>query len=129
MGKWTEYNAEQGVTEVNAFDEEDGTLIVHKEQDVQGLLDRNKELANSGATDIGIKKGLWHYASIPLTVQYELLKKGINITRREDYPKLYDEINRNYPYLKTTNKSHSLGRKNSRKPENSTNRGPYVIVR
>jgi hypothetical protein len=128
MDKWTEYNPDHGVTETNEITE-DGKVIVHKTQDVQSLLDRNKELANTKATDIGIKKGLWHYANIPLTVQYELLKKGINIARREDYRKLYDEINSNYPYLKTTSKTHSIGRNKQQKPETSTPRGPYVIVR
>lgn len=127
MDKWQEYNPEHGVTEENTFTE-DGTLIVHKTQDVESLLDRNKELANSKATDIGIKKGLWHYASIPLTVQYELLKKGINITRKEDYKKALDEINANYPHLKTTHKTHSIGHKRLPSQETSTPRGPYVIV-
>lgn len=128
MDKWIEYNPDHGVTETNVMTE-DGKVLVHKTQDVQALLDRNKELANTKATDIGIKKGLWHYASIPVTVQYDLYKKGINIARREDYKKLLDEINANYPHLKTTHKTHSIQRNSALKAATSTQRGPYVIVR
>jgi hypothetical protein len=128
MDKWVEYDPVTGVKEENEM-AEGGGVIVHKSEDVEGLLDRNKELANSGATNEGIKKGLWHYASIPLTVQYELLKKGINIARREDYKKLFDEINANYPYLKTTMKTHSLKHNKPQSQETSTQHGPYVIVR
>ena len=132
MDKWVEYDAYTGVTEVNYSSDDDDNVVVQKFQDVQPLLDRNKEVANSGAADIGIKKGLWHYASIPVTVQYELLKKGINIHDPEDARRMFDEINRNYPHLKTTRKTHAIGLnrpKSSPSAENSTPPGPYVIVR
>ena len=88
---------------------EDGSVTVHKMQDVEGLIDRNKELANSGATNIGIRKGFWHYASIPLAVQYEMLiKHGVNVQNKNHYPRLFALINEHYPYLKTTTKHHSL---------------------
>lgn len=134
MDKWIDYNPKTGVRETTYASDEDNSLIVRKEQDVSGLLDRNLELRNSRATDIGIKKGLWHYASIPLTVQYELLKKGLSIFRRQDWRAIFDEINRNYPNLKTTDKTHSLGPKykklsDSSPPETSTKPGPSLIVR
>ena len=129
MSRWTEYDPLHGVQETNIADGETGQLIVHKVQDVEGLLDRNKAMQATGATDIGIKKGLWHYASIPLTVQYELLKKGINVHSRLDRAKLLDEINSNYPYLKTTTKTHSLRRKRSTTPETTTPPGPALIIR
>ena len=89
---------------------EDGsqmTAVVEHVQDVQPLLDRNSELANLGATDAGIKRGLWHYASIPLTVVVELRNKGINVYNRDHQKRVFQEINQNYPYLKTTHKFHS----------------------
>ena len=129
MSKWKEYDPLTGVVETNVADGETGQLTVHKSQDVEGLLERNKVLRNSGATDIGITKGLWHYASIPLTVQYELLKKGINVHDRLDRAKLLDELNSNYQYLKTTNKTHSLRRKRGTTPETTTPRGPALIIR
>src|SRR5687768_17121496 len=97
MQKWLEYDPVTGVQETNYASDDDNRLIVTKQEDVQPLLDRNAELRNSKATDIGIKKGLWHYASIPVTVQYELLKKGINIHRLEDHARMFAEIEANYP--------------------------------
>lgn len=83
----------------------------------------------TGATDIGIKKGLWHYATIPLVVQYELLKKGINVHSKSDRGRVLDEINANYPHLKTTRKTHSLKRNKPSTEATTTPRGPFVIVR
>ena len=109
MSKWVEYDPWTGTTETNVADDDDGTITVHKEQDVTELLDRNADLRNTGAADNGIKKGLWLYASIPLAVQYEMLTKhGINIHNKDHWPRMFELINTDYPYLKTTNKTHAL---------------------
>jgi hypothetical protein len=109
MSRWVDYNPHSGLTEVNDYDEETGILAVTKQQDVQDLVDATKAIANSGATDVGIKKGLWHYCSIPLGVQYELLTKyGINIHDRNHWPRMFSVINADYPYLKTTHKKHEM---------------------
>lgn len=129
MGKWYEKNPHTGIREVNEFQEESGKLVVTKTEDVEPLLDRNAELRATNATNIGIKKGLWLYASIPVTVQYELLKRGINIFRGEDRKKMFDVIESDYPYLKTTNKKHSYTRKLTSPKETSAPRGPSLIVR
>lgn len=129
MSKWVEYDAVEGVKEYNIADGETGVLTVHKVQDVEGLLERNKALANEGATNIGIKKGLWHYATIPLVVQYELLKRGINVHSKSDRAKLLDVLNSEYPHLKTTHKTHSLKRNRSTTKANTSNPGPLLIVR
>lgn len=89
---------------------EDGnemTAVVEHVQDVQPLIDRNSEYANLGATDAGIKRGLWHYASIPLTVVVEMRNKGINVYNPDHRRRVFQEINTHYPYLKTTHKTHS----------------------
>lgn len=129
MSKWTEYDPLYGVRETNVVDGEAGQIVIHKEQDVEGLLDRNKQLANEGATNIGIQKGLWHYATIPLVVQYELLKKGINVHSKYDRAKLLDEINANYPHLKTTHKTHSISRKSNTTKATTTAPGPLLLIR
>lgn len=129
MPSWIEYDPLTGIKETNVADDNDGNILVTKQQDVQPLLDRNAEARNTRAGDMGIKKGLWHYASIPITVQYELLKKGINIHRQEDHAKMFLELETNYPNLKTTNKKHLIGRKRSPKEESSIKPGPFLIVR
>lgn len=108
MGQWLEYDPLTGMTEINTADEDAGTVTVHKLQNVEGVLERAAYARNTGSTDIGIKKGLWHYASIPLVVQYEMLTKhGVNINNKNHWPRVFDLLNRDYPYLKTTTKTHA----------------------
>ena len=129
MGKWLEYKPHTGIEEVNDFDEQTGVLTMCKSEDVQPLLDQNAEIRNTRAVVDGEKKGFALYARIPVTVQYELLKKGISIFNKHHRKRLLDEINQNYPYLKTTNKTHSIGRNKPKSAETSKPRGPFVIVR
>lgn len=141
MDKWIEYDPETGMRETNYFDTLSGRLAVTKEQDVEPLVEAAKAIANSGATDIGIKKGLWHYASIPLSVQYKLLMEyGLNLHDRNHWPRIFDTINRDFPRLKTTRKTHRMKgggqvfAANSAKPTslstpaNSTARGRLLIA-
>ena len=82
------------------------TAVVEHVQDVQPLIDRQRELANTGATDAGIKKGLWLYCSIPMTVVVELRNKGVDVYNPSHRTRVFQEINQNYPLLKATNKTH-----------------------
>lgn len=109
MKKWTDYDPHTGLYTVDRAQDGDDLVHTTKLQDVEPLVERNKELINSGATDIGIKKGLWHYMSIPLGVQYEILEKyGINVNNRNHWPALFRLVNEHYPYLKTTSKTHVM---------------------
>lgn len=130
MGRWTEINPINGLHEKHEFQEDTGLLTITKSEDVEPLLDHHAELRNTRATDKGIKNGLWHYASIPVSVQYELLTKhGINIFRADDRKRMFDVINSEYPHLKTTNKTHSHKHRLTPRAATSKERGPLVIVR
>lgn len=83
-------------------------ITIYQEEDVEPALDICKAAANEGVTDHGIKSGFWHYCHIPDTVVMELKKKGIDITKKADHRKMFDEINANYPYLKVTAKTHAI---------------------
>ena len=109
--KWTEYDPYTGVTSINYATDDDDYVTVRREQDVQGILDTTAETRNTGSADIGIKKDLWAYCTIPLVVQYEMLNKGINVFNKDHTKKVLDEINANYPHLKYTTKTHALGGK------------------
>jgi hypothetical protein len=137
--KWREYDPYTGVTSINVTSDDDETVTVRREQDVQPILDMTAEARNTNAADIGIKKDIWFYCTIPVTVQYEMLNKGINIFNKDHTAKVLEEINANYPKLKLTNKTHSLTPKRNAtslsKPQdsanegNSTQPGPSLIVR
>lgn len=127
MAKWVEYDPHTGVRQDNVATD-DGDLIINRSQDVGGLLDRNAEMRNTQAGDVGIKKGLWHYASIPVVVQYEMLTKyGVNIHKKGDTAKVFDLINEHYPYLKLTDKTHSSRRRSTRRKGSSTSAGQSLI--
>jgi hypothetical protein len=78
------------------------------EQDVEPVLDFAKMLANTGATEHGFKGEGWLYAVIPPVVQSQLFKKGVNFLDRNDIKKVLSEINTNYPYCKTTHRTHAI---------------------
>ena len=96
-----------GVREDLAF--EDGKVHIRYTQDVEPVINKMKALKNEGMADETWRKtGATLYASIPAVVQGALLKKGINFLDSNDMPRLLDEINTNYPWLKATNKTHRL---------------------
>jgi hypothetical protein len=129
MAKWTEYDPVTGIKETNSYFDGEDTITVHKEQHVQALLDRNAELRATAATDKGIKGGFWWYCSIPLTVQYELLSKyGLNIQNKNHTDAIFDIINRDYPALKVTQKTHSRSRSTSRKRVDLAKPGPSPSI-
>ena len=100
----TEYNQTNGVTETTEATD-DGKIHVYQQEDVSGVIERCKQAKDSGSADQGIKKNLWCWASIPTTVCYELIKKGLNpFDRNVNMRRLEAEIDRNYPAFKMTRK-------------------------
>ena len=98
-----------GVTEYFSYDEDTGKSHITTVQDVQPLLDYNANLRNQGIKDVK-EKGtpmLRHYASVPMVVINEMLNKGINFFDKNDFARVIQEINVNYPWLKVTTKHHS----------------------
>jgi hypothetical protein len=90
-------------------DSYDGKMQLHYRQDVAPLLDYTKRARNDGLTDHGIKNDLWHYAQIPPVIILEMkFKHGVDVFKRGDLKKAFELINREYPYLKMTNKTHVL---------------------
>jgi len=111
MPEFFSYDPHSGITKFTEYDSDTGLMKVYSQMDVQPLLDRTKALANTGATDSGIRNDWWLYCQIPPIVQLELRKKGVNIHSADPAmrKRMFEEINRNYPYLKTTHKHHGRG--------------------
>jgi hypothetical protein len=129
--KWAEHDPYTGVTEINVADEDGDEIRTHRVQDVDPLLSRTAEARNTKSADRP-GKDLQLYASVPMVIAYEMLKKGINVFNPDHMPRVLAEINSNYPKLKYTEKTHALGSRrvsDSQKPETSTPPGPALIVR
>lgn len=87
----------------------DQMRVVH-EQDVRGILDANKRLANEASvTRDGIKNDLLHYASIPNSLIIKWKQElGVDVFDKNDRKKVFSLLNSpEYKYLKTTALNHS----------------------
>ena len=89
-------------------EEVDGRIHLTYEQDVEAVLNHTKALANEGLPDQNFRGEGWLYAIIPAVVQMQMLKKGINFADQNDVAKIVQEVNENYPLLKTTTRHHAL---------------------
>ena len=107
MREFFDYDPVTGVTEY--YEEADGKISIHTEQDVQPMLDYAKALANEGLPDENWKKnGVSVYAVLPVIVLGQMAKKGIRFLDQNHVKAVVDEVNSNYPYLKTTYKHHAI---------------------
>lgn len=106
MAEFFEYNPENAMV-YHTEEGEGDDLILRSEQDVEPILDALKSLRNKN-DDSGIKRGYWHYCTIPTTVELELRQKGINIYNKHQTKEVLKEINTNYPHLKATRRHHAL---------------------
>lgn len=101
-----EHDANTGMTHYWDEDPTTGDVQFTSEEDVEPLVERNKLWANEGATDQGIKNGLFHYADIPMSLVHELKKKGIDLMHPSpaDWQAFFKIVETDYPMLKTTHK-------------------------
>ena len=83
-----------------------GAVQFDTREDVEVLVERNKSWANEGATDQGIKNGMFHYADIPLTMVHEMRKRGIDLMHPSpaDWQAFFKYVETEVPMLKTTHK-------------------------
>jgi hypothetical protein len=96
-----------GTTEYFNYDELTDTTTITTVQNVSSTLDRLKSIRNETGDKSLIKEEFWFYATIPQIVEIELRNKGINLYDKNDTKRILQEINQNYPYLKSTNKKHA----------------------
>lgn len=104
-------NHTTGVIEYFDFDQITGEAYIRREQDVDRFLGSTAEARATKSADKYLfekDKEFSCYASIPVTVELELLKKGINIhsTDKAMQKRMFEEIERNYPHCKVTEKRH-----------------------
>lgn len=103
-----DYDPVTGIRETFDYDPINDQVTIRTEEDVSPLLDRLKAMRNDeDYSRKGIKNDLWHYATIPATVEMEMRKKGIDIYDKNATKAILKEINQNYPWLKSTTKRHA----------------------
>jgi hypothetical protein len=110
VAQFFDFDPMTGIRTDFEYDEETGNATLIQSSDVQAAIDYAKTLANTGATDKGIKGGLWKYAVIPPIVQIALRQKGLDIYSKDTtmINRVLREIDEHYPYLKTTTKTHRV---------------------
>jgi hypothetical protein len=102
-----DYDPMTGATEYYDFDPMSGQAKVTAVQELKPLLDHNLALRNEGIKNV---KGspIRHYATVPMTVILEMKSRGIDFYDKNDAPKVFREIESNYPHLKVDNMRHSI---------------------
>ncbi len=77
------------------YDAATDTLVIKSSQDVEPILDNNRELSNPGLSGDGYSpsRELRRVASIPNIVIEQWLMEGINICREADWPKVKRRLN------------------------------------
>lgn len=106
MPEFFDYDPLSGVRYDFDYEEESGNAIIHATQDVEALLDYNKNIRNSGLNDKGIKESWWLYAKIPAIFFIKMRNKGIHAEDPRHIDRVLAEINTNYPKLKVTEGNH-----------------------
>lgn len=102
MSDFFELDPLTGIRSDFKWNENAQEYTIERSADVEPYLDAAKGMANEGMHSDDIKKGWWHYATIPPIVQLQLRAKGINISDPDHQKRMIQEINSTYPYLKTT---------------------------
>ena len=106
MPDFLEYDPLTGVRRLFDYDEMTGQAWIRTETDVEPLLNQAQADRNTRTYDGGIKKGFLKYCEIDPVTQLELRKKGIDIYSKDPVMirRMFQEIETNYPKLKSTNK-------------------------
>ena len=90
-------------------DSEEKGIRIHYQQDIEPLLNYTKAIRNDGLADSGIKRDLWHYAMItPIVIMKLKNEYGVDIFNRNHYKRLFQLLNTEFKYLKTTDKRHAV---------------------
>ncbi len=103
------YDPATGMTEWFDYDDDTDSAVIIREQNVQAAIDRATRIRNAGLLDKQIKEDNYfcHYADIPVSVILQMRAKGIDVFNDHHAPKVFEEINKNYAYLKLTNLTHA----------------------
>lgn len=102
MRRLLEFDAERGLR-IDYEDMEGGGFALHYSQDVEPVLELNKAKQRAGREYYASDKEMWKVASIPVTVQYEWIRRyGVDPLKPEHQDLLRKLLNSSeWRYLKT----------------------------
>lgn len=111
MPEFFDYRPDTGIRESWDFDEATNKAHFRHEGVLDAFFQTTAEARNTGACDKGLMengKEFHCYASLTPVVQIELRAKGIDIYSKDPtmIRRMFDEINKNYPFCKLTYKNH-----------------------
>lgn len=108
MKRLFDHDSASGLTTWFEHDPVQDVVTLSYEQDLSGFLDVLKQKRNNEeATRQGIKKGMWHYATLPAAAIIALKAKGIDVFNPSHTKALLKAINQDFPACKVTAKHHS----------------------
>ena len=83
-------------------------IVITHEQDVSEHLKRaHAQYVDDDFTKKGMKSDFWKYASIPNIIIMEMKQKhGVDINKKEHWPRVFKLLNTEYSRFKTTDKFH-----------------------
>jgi hypothetical protein len=106
MKKLLDYDPLTKTSTFHEYDHSTGKTQIETVQDVRGILDHNKRLANdSSYKQRGMKEDYYHFATVPNVVLMEMMEKHhLDWRRDEDLPKIERLLARDYKKLLTVDK-------------------------
>ena len=108
LSEFIDFDPHTGISHWWDYDAQTDKATISTQQDIEPILEWNKNAANQGLTDKGIKESWWKYATIPnIIIEKWMNEYGVNIYNKDHQKKVFNLLNRpEYKYLKTTTKMH-----------------------
>lgn len=109
MSRVLDFNPLSGESVMFDYDAHTDQMILTHQQDVRReLAFAHNKAVDDSATKRGIKNDLWHYARVPNIVILEMKQKhGVDFFDRNHKKRVFELLNTEYAYCKTTDKHHT----------------------
>ena len=109
MTRVLDYDPLTGEKVLFDYDRHLDQMVITHEQDVRRELKFAHEKSVSDATAKGIKNDMWHYARVPNIVILEMKTKyGVDFWDQNHRKKVFELLNTEYKWCKTTDKHHAI---------------------
>jgi hypothetical protein len=105
-----DFNPLTGEKVLFEYEQSTDKMVITHQQDVSPALEYSQTRAkDDGYTKKGIKNDMWHYARVPNAVIMEMKSKhGVDFFDQNHQKRVFELINKEYPYCKTTHGTHNL---------------------